>query len=190
MSKEIKVCEECKLPIDEFSRYCSHCGREQENVGDIVTKNPKRSTSVNFCVNCSESISEGARFCPYCGFDQELQPERTDEQIDHLDLDMDIPRSRGGTTGGELLDLEKKSITGHAGSTKKQAPSKRRKDATLLAIFLGGFGLHKFYLGKFATGIVYLIFCWTLIPIVLGIIEGFIYLSMKEDVFQASYPKK
>ena len=37
---------------------------------------------------------------------------------------------------------------------------KNRFIAALLAIFLGGFGVHKFYLGKW-NGIFYLLLCWT-----------------------------
>lgn len=43
----------------------------------------------------------------------------------------------------------------------------------LLAFFLGGIGAHLFYIGKWKRGIVYLIFCWTYIPIFLGWIDMF-----------------
>lgn len=45
---------------------------------------------------------------------------------------------------------------------------------TLLAILLGGIGAHKFYSGKFLKGFIYLIFCWTYIPAIIGLIEGII----------------
>ena len=50
-----------------------------------------------------------------------------------------------------------------------------RKDlaiGVLLALFLGGFGAHKFYLGQFVLGIVYFLFCWTFIPSLIGFIEA------------------
>lgn len=42
----------------------------------------------------------------------------------------------------------------------------------LLAILVGGFGLHKFYEGKAGLGILYLLFCWTGIPSIIALIEG------------------
>ncbi len=51
-----------------------------------------------------------------------------------------------------------------------------RKDPTtavLLAIFLGGLGAHKFYLGKIGQGIIYLLFSWTFIPGIVALIEAF-----------------
>lgn len=51
-----------------------------------------------------------------------------------------------------------------------------RKDETvgvLLALFLGGFGAHRFYLGDTGLAIVYLIFCWTFIPGLIAFIECF-----------------
>jgi TM2 domain-containing membrane protein YozV len=49
---------------------------------------------------------------------------------------------------------------------------KNRKIAALLAIFLGGLGAHKFYMGNYQMGILYLIFSITSIPSMIGIIEG------------------
>jgi TM2 domain-containing membrane protein YozV len=43
----------------------------------------------------------------------------------------------------------------------------------LLALFLGSFGVHHFYLRRTGLGILYLCFCWTAIPGFLGFIECF-----------------
>ena len=43
----------------------------------------------------------------------------------------------------------------------------------LLALFLGTFGVHHFYLRRTGLGILYLCFCWTSIPTFLGFIECF-----------------
>jgi len=43
----------------------------------------------------------------------------------------------------------------------------------LLALFLGGFGVHHFYLRRTGLGILYLIFFWTPLPWFLGFIECF-----------------
>jgi len=54
-------------------------------------------------------------------------------------------------------------------------------------LFLGGFGIHKFYLGRIGWGIVYLLFCWTAIPFILGVIEGILLLVMSEQDFNRKY---
>ena len=43
----------------------------------------------------------------------------------------------------------------------------------LLALFLGTFGVHHFYLRRTGLGILYIVFFWTGIPSVLGFIECF-----------------
>ena len=53
----------------------------------------------------------------------------------------------------------------------------RRKSATtgvLLALFLGGLGAHRFYLGQTGRGILYVVFVWTLIPAFVALIECFL----------------
>jgi TM2 domain-containing membrane protein YozV len=56
-----------------------------------------------------------------------------------------------------------------------QYESVRRDEVVgvLLAIFLGCFGVHHFYVGRTTLGIVYLCLCWTGIPAILGLIECF-----------------
>ena len=62
--------------------------------------------------------------------------------------------------------------------------------AALLAIFLGGFAVHKFYLGYKKTGaiqlVVSLVTCLSIGSIV-GIIEGIMYLMKSDDDFEAVY---
>ena len=65
---------------------------------------------------------------------------------------------------------------------------KNRFIAALLAIFLGGFGVHKFYLGKW-NGIFYLLLCWTYIPVIIAFIEGVLYLVNGEEAFDKKYNK-
>jgi TM2 domain-containing membrane protein YozV len=64
---------------------------------------------------------------------------------------------------------------------------KSRIAAALLAIFLGGFGVHKFYLGKMGQGVLYLLFFWTVIPALVAFVEGIIYLTKSDAEFADLY---
>lgn len=57
-------------------------------------------------------------------------------------------------------------------SVTREYKDKERIVAILLAFFLGGFGVHQFYLGHVGKGILYLVFFWTWIPAIIGLIEG------------------
>lgn len=68
------------------------------------------------------------------------------------------------------------------------APNGKSRIATaLLAFFVGGFGVHKFYLGQVGLGILYLLFFWTLIPALIAFIEFIIFLTMSDEVFNKKY---
>jgi TM2 domain-containing membrane protein YozV len=67
------------------------------------------------------------------------------------------------------------------------ATSRSRTTAAIFALFLGGLGAHHFYLGHGGLGILYLLFCWTLVPSFVGLIEGIVYLSMSDVSFNAKY---
>ena len=69
-------------------------------------------------------------------------------------------------------------------------PVKSKGVAVLLAIFLGCLGAHKFYLRHYILGIIYLILSFAglgMIPMLLGWIEGAIYLFSKEEQFQLKH---
>ena len=74
------------------------------------------------------------------------------------------------------------------GDSLNGMPVKSRVAAGLLAFFLGGFGVHKFYCGQVGLGIIYLLFFWTFIPAIIAFIEGIIYLtSPNDEVFTRRY---
>jgi TM2 domain-containing membrane protein YozV len=64
---------------------------------------------------------------------------------------------------------------------------KNKTVATVLAFFLGGLGVHKFYLGQNVAGFFYLIFCWTYIPSIIAFFEFIGLLMMSEQAFNAKY---
>jgi TM2 domain-containing membrane protein YozV len=51
----------------------------------------------------------------------------------------------------------------------------------LLAFFLGGFGIHKFYIGRTGAGIMYLLFSWTIIPALIALFECLAGLARQAD---------
>ncbi len=64
---------------------------------------------------------------------------------------------------------------------------KSKSVAILLAFFLGGIGIHKFYLGENVAGILYILFCWTLIPGIIAFFEFIGLLLMSDQAFNAKY---
>lgn len=66
---------------------------------------------------------------------------------------------------------------------------KDKTTAALLALFLGGLGIHRFYLSQTTNGVLYLVFCWTGIPSVIGFIDGIIFLAGSQANFDSKYNK-
>ena len=70
---------------------------------------------------------------------------------------------------------------------------KSKMVAGLLGIFLGAFGVHKFYLGYTKEAVIMLVIsllsAGTLAAIIglIGLIEGIIYLTKSDEDFQAIY---
>ena len=66
-------------------------------------------------------------------------------------------------------------------------PSGRNRiAAALLAFLLGSLGIHKFYLGRVGQGMLYLAFCWTIVPALIGYVEGITYVMMSIQILKKS----
>ena len=64
---------------------------------------------------------------------------------------------------------------------------KSKSTAILLLLFFGGLGAHKFYLGSNLLGVLYLVFCWSGIPLFLSIIDLFILAYTDKRKFNDKY---
>lgn len=59
--------------------------------------------------------------------------------------------------------------------------------AAVLAFFLGGLGVHKFYLGQTGMGLMYLLFCWTFIPLFISLVETLMLVVASEREFDVRF---
>lgn len=92
------------------------------------------------CPNCGGPREAKDRFCIYCGTAFENAVPQTKQEI-HIHYHQEhTPR----------YELE------HIYTPVKKRSSRSRLVALLLCVFLGLLGAHKFYLGKFGMGILYL----------------------------------
>lgn len=66
--------------------------------------------------------------------------------------------------------------------------SKNRTTAALLALLLGGIGIHHFYLGRPALGILSIVFCWTFIPGLIAFVQSIIYFTQSDADFARANP--
>ncbi|MBQ9437742.1 MAG: NINE protein [Lachnospiraceae bacterium] len=132
------------------------------------------------CVNCGTMNDDRNSFCEKCGADLRRLHETASNGA-----------SAGSVPNGMPPGID--SNTMPAGSNPNGVPGENEKKpvkritAALLAIFLGSFGVHKFYLHRVIQGIVYILFSCTFIPSILGVIEGIIYFAMGEEKFNAKY---
>ena len=60
---------------------------------------------------------------------------------------------------------------------------KSKVTAGVLALLLGGLGIHKFYTGAWGWGIVYIVLCWTYVPALVALGEGIRYLVLSKEEF-------
>jgi RNA polymerase subunit RPABC4/transcription elongation factor Spt4 len=137
---------------------------DDEDKGSEEEKNIGKNEK--FCKNCGESIDEKAVVCPECGVRQneERKKQNINVNVENSNQNIQSQNSQDGLNG-----------------------NKSRMLAAILGIFLGGIGLHKFYLGQAGRGILFLIFSWTLIPALIGFIQGISYLLMSDQKFAQKF---
>ncbi len=146
---------------------------------------------MRYCKGCGGEFYQGEKICPYCGTnlmtgappspESEPEPEprsrwdfsRAQEAFRWGQREYDAYRSKQ-----REYDSYRRAAQDYArpdGPPPLHMFRPQRRNAILqavLAICFGSFGAQWFYRGRFARGLLCLLFCWTGIPGVLGVIEG------------------
>jgi TM2 domain-containing membrane protein YozV len=74
----------------------------------------------------------------------------------------------------------------HCGAVQRTTRYKSKTAAGVLAIFIGGLGIHRFYLGQW-WGVFYLLLCWTGIPGLISLVEGIVFLCSNPEKWDDKY---
>lgn len=128
--------------------------------------------STVFCTSCGQQIDAAAAACQFCGAvkahaqaaqptTQAANPFASSAPINNGYAPINAAQNKGVDVSG-----------------------KSRVTAGVLALLLGGIGVHKFYLGKVWPGIIYLVLVWTYVPAIVALVEGIIYLTQDDNKFR------
>lgn len=134
----------------------------------------------NLCPQCGAPIQAGATTCQYCGA---AVPAAAPAQNQAANTQQPViivqsapqPQPQPQPQPEPQID------------PRQYWPIKSKVVAGILAILLGGIGVHKFYLGQTGKGVLYLLFCWTYIPSIISFIEGIIILCSNTENFELKY---
>lgn len=124
---------------------------------------------MGFCRKCGNQIVDGIRYCPKCGAD--CITDNNNQSV-----------GQSQPTIVYVQAPQQQTVIVHRIEKSKGV-------ALLLCFFLGGLGIHQFYLGNTVQGVFYLIFSWTCIPVIISIIDFIILLCMSESYFHQKYDR-
>ena len=151
------------------------------------------------CFSCGNIVHFSAFQCPRCGAQQpslgESQASGIPAAMQSTDTEVlrnhqAFCRGCGSIIHDNALACPKCGAPQRLAATfdgQLQKSSRDKTVAAVLAIFLGSFGVHKFYLGSIFLGFLYLLFFWTLIPGLIGFCEGIYYLTLNDDEFSRKF---
>jgi len=160
-----------------------------------------------FCTNCGKPVSEQAVACMSCGakpvghrrFCRQCAAPLSPEQVVCVRCGAGIRTAVVPRPGGGV------AVTG----------AKSKVVAGLLGIFLGGLGVHKFYMGSWGWGLIFVANPFLILPFtgflsfltmgllfplfmlslmlapvqgIIGLVEGIMYLVMSDEAFAEKYP--
>ena len=128
------------------------------------------------CPQCGAPVDPMATECKFCG--ERLVAQQTAQQLQSQQPYIQQPQQP------QVVIQQVAPQPVYVSGINPSWPIKSKVAAGILGIFLGGIGVHKFYLGKTGMGILYLCFCWTAIPAFIGFIEGIMYLCSNDENFQ------
>lgn len=123
-----------------------------------------------FCKHCGKQISEDFKLCPYCG-------EKVEEEILEISCqfcgktiksDFKVCPYCGNNPNHKRENYNTENRANYY-SNNYEVSSKSGIACSILCLFLGGFGVHRFYAGRIISAVILLLL--TSIGIVLSIIN-------------------
>ena len=125
-------CSKCGKVIPDNSQFCPNCGQQQDRT--------------KFCMHCGEKIDVDCVVCPKCG-----------KQV--AEIKQSAPAPVPQVVINNKNDNVNTNVNTQVAAVVPHGRAKNKWVAFFLCLFLGYFGAHKFYEGKFIMGIIYLFTC-------------------------------
>lgn len=122
-----------------------------------------------FCKSCGKQISKDFKVCPYCG-------EKVEEEIleiycpscgKSIKSDFKVCPYCGNNPNNKRENYNTENRINYSPNNYEISP-KSGIACSILCLFLGGFGVHRFYVGRIISAVIFLLL--TSISIVLAII--------------------
>lgn len=134
-------CPKCGAEVAEKTSYCPACG---QFLG--VTK----------CPSCGAEVTPGAAFCPNCGAELPKTPQQAQQAAKAVPAPQPQPAQQPTIV---INNSNTNTNTNKASGVDMMTSPKSRWLALALCFFFGGLGVHRFYVGKIGSGILYLCTC-------------------------------
>ena len=120
----------------------------------------------------------------YCNFSPDINDEVEIYESESCIVvnKIDSSKKKSSATNSKIdINVNNNSPTGNPIYVANNKKAVNKVIYCILALLLGGIGAHKFYAGKVAAGILYLLFCWRCIPAIIAFIEFILALCKTDD---------
>ena len=176
MANSIINCPNCngeKVIMIGTNQYeCQYCGTKFTKAPESTPQKP----AVANCPYCGGEILVGSSKCRHCG-EWLTRPGQMSQPAP------------------QPVYTQPSSYSQPASYPQQYRSPKSKVTAAILAILLGGFGVHEFYLGRTGAGVAFLLIflctCWLIFPMFIicfiCFIQAISYLCMSDQEFNAKY---
>ncbi len=182
----LEKCPHCGAarPFEAAAAPASEPARAPEAVARPATEPAHPPTTVRTCPRCGAILRPGEELCPDCAREPQVEAISTLVPCRACGQLVSPRASTCPRCGDPIAPLP---AVPPAPPPPLARPRHRRTVAAALALFLGGLGAHKFYLHRPGLGVLYLLFSWTLIPSVVGVVEAILYAFSADEEFERRY---